>query len=190
MYNKLLEVNMDAVLFNTSEKTTLITHGVTTCIAFIIQGSFWDEDEEETTKFCGLFHWSGFNSYPADPDEQARDALLFFLDRLNIFSGVEDDAHIHIESLHFIGGEREQRDVNNEVIVSGTENEVTSLVRIVSKFKFSDYGFNIKPNAIKHDHFLTKDEQSISISLTIESCHFEIKKPSTELTNRSLGLFF
>lgn len=178
MYQKLCEVDMDAVLFTTSKKTVLITHGITTCIAFIIRGSFWNEDEEQT-RFCGLYHWSGFDVYAADPNEQTSKALIFFLDKLRAFSGVEDDALINIESLQFIGGEREQRDENNEIILSGTEKEVSSLVQIVSNFKFFDHGFNIKPSAVKHYHFLTTDEQSISINLTTVGCNFEIENLST-----------
>ena len=55
-------VDMDECLF-TTKNIELYTLGVSTCIALVIRGYFYNDDDQKTP-FCGLWHWSGFN-----PDE-------------------------------------------------------------------------------------------------------------------------
>ena len=188
MPKNILTVNMNEVRFNTDESTVVTTEGLTTCIAFIIQGSFWDEDDDEIS-FCGLYHWSGFEDPDEDPDKQARKALLFFLTKLREFAGVEEDTEITIDLLKFIGGEKEQRDSEDKLIVSGTEAEVNSLIKAVKEFNFAKYHFRIDPKVISHQHFLTKNEQTISIGLSLSDCRFVIINPiPTEEPNSDLSI--
>jgi hypothetical protein len=174
---KLIEVIMGDVVFTSDTKTSLITEGVTTCIAIIVQGSFWDEEHDEIN-FCGLYHWSGFGPSAIEQDKQAHTTFLYFLEKLRYFAGIEDDMEINIDSLQFIGGEKEQRDIANEIIISGSEAEVNSLKKAVNEFDFEKYFFNIDPKVISHQHFLTTGEQSISIELTVNDCHFKMNNPS------------
>lgn len=168
---------MDDVLFTSDEKTVLITKGVTTCIAFIVQGSFWDE-ENDKIHFCGLYHWSGFKNVNRTQDQQAKDTLLNFFKKLRNYAGIDDEDEITIDVLYFIGGEKEQCDSDDEILVSGTEAEVNSLQKAVKGFNFAAHQFKIAPENIHHQHFLTEGEQSISIQLTLDAIDCKIKSPA------------
>jgi hypothetical protein len=188
MPKEIVVVNMNEVRFNSEESSALVTEGITTCIAFIIQGSFWDEDDDKV-RFCGLYHWPGFDSDVKDKDKVAQETLLFFLTKLRDFSGADEDAEITIDTLAFVGGEKEQRDNMNEIIISGTEAEVTSLTKAVRQFDFKKHHYTINPEAINHHHFLTKDEQTISIELTLDKCTAEIISPlPTEESDSDLSM--
>ncbi len=170
---------MDNVLFTSDEETVLITKGITTCIAFIVQGSFWDEEDDEID-FCGLYHWSGFDSIHRSRDQQAKNALLYFLKALTSFAGIDSGEEITINALHFIGGEKEQRDSDDEIIVSGTEAEVNYLRKAVREFNFKEHHFKIARKNINHHHFLTEDEQSISIKVTLDAIDYQLESPEPD----------
>jgi hypothetical protein len=182
-----IKVSMDGVSFTSDEETVLITKGVTTCIAFLVQGSFWDEDEDEIG-FCGIYHWSGFNRMNITQNQQAKNALCYFLEKLRSFTGIENEEVITIDTLCFIGGEKEQRAGDNEVIVSGTEAEVYSLKKAVKEFNFTDHKFRINPKKIYHQHFLTEGEQSISIKLALDTIDCQIEIPETPVPDDSLDV--
>ena len=96
---------------------------------------------------------------------------------MHSFAGIEDEEEITIDTLCFIGGEKEQCDEDNEVIVSGTEAEVDSLKKAVKEFNFTAHQFKVAPENISHQHFLTEGEQSLSIKLTLDTIDWQIINP-------------
>ncbi|BCA96861.1 hypothetical protein TUM19329_32220 [Legionella antarctica] len=174
---KKLRVDMDQMLFTSDEETVLITNGITTCIAFIAQGSFWDEEEDDMVDFCGLYHWSGFRRVDTPLDQQAKNALLYFFKTLTSYTGIDRGEKITIDTLCFIGGEKEQRDSDNGLIVTGTEAEVYLLKQAVREFNFVAHQFIIASENISHHHFLTEGEQSISIKLTLDAINCKVESP-------------
>ena len=179
MPKNIITVNMNQVRFSSEKSTLLMATGVTTCITFLIRGTFWDDDDE-ACGFIGMYHWVGVENPDENFDDQVKKELLYFLAKVREFAGIEEDEVINIDLLKFIGGEKEQRDDENEIIVSGTEAEVNALIKAVKGFDFAKYHFKIAPKAITHHHFLTKNEESVSVGLTLSNCGFEIIKP--ELT--------
>ncbi len=175
MPQKTIELNMDEIRFTSDENTVLITHGITTCIAFIVQGSFWDDDDDEI-EYCGLYHWSGFDSSSTPHTQQAENALTYFLEKLRSFAGLDASSNITIDVLAFIGGEKEQRDESGAIVVSGTEAEVLSLRNAVAKFDYTAMHFTLSADDISHQHFLTTNEQSVSIELSIDECTLHVEE--------------
>ncbi|CEG58755.1 hypothetical protein [Legionella fallonii] len=182
MPSKTIEVNMSEVRFTSDENTALTTHGLTTCIAFLVQGSFWDDDEDEEIEYCGLYHWTGFDLSSTPHDQQAVNILTHFFEKLRAFAGLGATSDITIETLAFIGGEKEQRDATNKILVSGTEAEVNSLKKAVTAFNFAALHLSLSPEDISYQHFLTSGEQSISIELDISeyTVQFEETTPETQ----------
>ncbi len=175
MPQKTIELNMDEIRFTSDENTVLITHGITTCIAFTVQGSFWDDDDDEI-EYCGLYHWSGFDSSSTPHGQQTEKALTYFLEKLRDFAGLDATSNITIDVLEFIGGEKEQQDTEGSTIVSGTEAEVNSLEKAVAEFDYTAMHFILSDDAISHQHFLTTNEQSTSIELSIDECVLRVEE--------------
>lgn len=68
-------IEMNDYAFTSDPNETLLTHGITTCIAFVIQGFYISHETEEKIGFCGLYHASDFlagrcgvSDYTEDPD--------------------------------------------------------------------------------------------------------------------------
>lgn len=184
MTQKKIELAMDEIRFTSDENTVLFTYGITTCIAFIVQGSFWDDDDS-ASEYCGLYHWSGFDLSSTPHSQQAKNALTYFLKALRDFSGLDAASNITIDTLEFIGGERQQRDGRGEVIVSGTEAEVDALIKAVSEFNYATMHFSLAAQDISHQHFLTTNTQSIAIELSIDECSFEVEEQEGVLINNT-----
>jgi hypothetical protein len=176
-----ITVEMGEFACTSDSKTILVTIGVTTCIAFIINGSYFDDDKEEHVSFCALYHWSGFNSPPKDPDKLVRLILNKFLCDTRNALKLSSEHLITIHKLNFIGGEEAQYDVNGALLISGTETEVHSLVRTVNNFCFAKNHYEISENAIQHNHFKTTNQESIDIKVQIRSCEFYLDRPNCML---------
>ncbi|WP_454783022.1 hypothetical protein [Legionella sp. WA2022007384] len=171
-------VEMDEHAFTNNGSTALITEGVCTCIAFVIKGTYLD-NELEKINFCGLYHWSGFRISNKNQDQLAQETLECFLKNLRIAFKLSHLTPIEIASLQFIGGEKKEID-GDELILKGTEAEVMSLTKIVQQFDFKGHYFILHPEAIEHHHFLTRGDQSITIKATPHTCNFYIDSGITE----------
>ena len=174
------EVAMDDLAFTSKSHVTLVTLGVCTCIAFTIQGSYWNDELDEKIDFCGLYHWSGFNVIPSDHDQQTQSVFNYFLYTLRSTLKLNQTHPIEINSLQFIGGEKAQYDNNNKLLLTGTEAEVRSLTKTVQEYDFKKNHFILDPQNISHQHFLTSNDQSIQITLTTKQCDFIINEADVE----------
>ncbi|WP_126320092.1 hypothetical protein [Legionella jordanis] len=162
-------VDMDAHSF-TVKNTLLKTHGVSTCIAIAMRGCFREGDD--LIRFCGLWHWSGFQHAAQQPTGE--DILNTFFYHAQDALDFEDDAILHLDELSFIGGEKEQRDENGDILLSGTEREVQALRNAVSNLQNLDFSIEIAPSNIHWHNFYTQDEMSISVEVQLNSIVYKI----------------
>ncbi len=167
---KIIEIEMDKSNFTSKPNSHLVTNGISTCIAFVIYASFFDEYDEFVCA-RGLFHWSGFNPGEKKPLEATNDMFINFLNTLREHFDLLPNAEIQINSLIFIGGEEAAWD-GGELILSGTETEVMCLKEIAQNFDYRRYYFS-KPHKIEHFHFLTSGDESLTISVTANQCLFK-----------------
>ena len=177
------DVDMDALAFTANPHVVLVTLGVCTCIAFVIQGTYWDEELDEQISFCGLYHWSGFDVSNTPHDEQTQNAFNYFLDELRHSFALAKDSPVEIKNLQFIGGEKNIYNDNNELTFTATEAEVNSLIQTVQAYDFKKNYFNLDPSMIKHQHFLTSGDQSIQLELTTDQCKYTIDEGDNDLEN-------
>lgn len=98
-------VEMGSLGCTTNSDTLLVTRGISTCIAFAMNGTFYNE-EDNLTEFCALFHWSGFFDNEQDPVGHAETVFENFLNDVRTYLELEDDEDITIRQLAFIGGEK------------------------------------------------------------------------------------
>ncbi|KTD43680.1 hypothetical protein [Legionella quateirensis] len=169
---EIIEIAMDECDFTSDITTDLVTYGVSTCIAFIIYASFYDEDDE-LIQARGLYHWSGFKAEPKDPALSMNNTLSYFLDELRMHFDFPFELDIQIDSLHFIGGEKAVWE-DGELILSGTEREVLHLTEAVKNFDYEGSNFR-KPKEISHSHFLTSGNESLTIEVTANKCIYVTK---------------
>ncbi|MBL7479427.1 hypothetical protein [Legionella bononiensis] len=167
---EIIEVAMDECEFTSDTDTDLVTYGVSTCIAFIIYASFYDEDDD-LIQSRGLYHWSGFEVKQKDPAKSINDTLSFFLDELRMHFDLPFELDIQIDSLFFIGGEHAVWE-NDDLILSGTEREVYYLTEAVRDYNYSGAHFS-KPKHINHSHFLTSGNESLTIKASSNQCSYE-----------------
>ncbi|KTD19902.1 hypothetical protein [Legionella londiniensis] len=164
MITNTIDVGMDEYYFTNKKDAVLVTKGITTCIAFVVQGHYYDEDAN-FIPFCGLFHWSGFT----DPRNQATDyvaeQLQFFFEELREQLDIEEDDKIIVTSLLFIGGEKSQFE-GRELILSGTEKEVETLKEVASGFNYEEFNIMLKSRPV-HNHYLTSGELSLAVEVGI-----------------------
>lgn len=170
-----IEVNMGDRRFTSDDNTTLNAYGVSTSIAFIVQGAFWDDDDDEIN-YCGLYYWQGFDLSSTPQAQQAVNALTRFLQGLRDFAGLDATSDITINTLTFIGGEKEQKDAEDNILVSGTEAEVNALRTAVAEFDYTATHFTLAAGAISHQHFQTTNNESISIELSTNECSLQIEE--------------
>ncbi|MDI1352988.1 MAG: hypothetical protein PSV35_09550 [bacterium] len=176
-------VEMDDFAFTTDKNLILTSEGITTCIAFVVLGTFWD-DEDDEIDFCGLYHWSGFN--PATSSEQCASILDCFFMNLQNFLQTEDP--ITLNALIFIGGEKALYNEQQELMVSGTESEVVSLIQAVKDYDFIDDDFIIATENIKHLHFLTENNEAIS--LEVSTSYYRYKKEFVKQNQQDIDSTF
>jgi hypothetical protein len=166
---KTITIEMDDSNFTSKNTTNLVTYGISTCIAFIIYASFFDEDDH-LIQARGLYHWSGFSFEQDNPEQTTQDVFSNFLDELREAFDLSYELEIEIGSLIFIGGEKAEWD-NGELIVSGTESEVINLIKVVKDFDFTGSNF-IKPKQISHNHFLTTGDEALTITVQSNHCFY------------------
>ncbi len=122
------------------EKKTLITTGVSTCIAILAKG------EANGIDYIALYHWEGFN---ASFNKNAEDALQLTQNHIHdVFIKIREEISCEfvmspldkpgLDALHIIGG---QHGTEN---VSGTDLEIKALENYASEacaenFNVSDY---------------------------------------------------
>ncbi|MGL5742001.1 MAG: hypothetical protein ACRCXC_05360 [Legionella sp.] len=179
-----LNVDMNELAFTNNPNTVLITLGVCTCIAFVIHGKYWDDEHEKPVDFCGLYHWSDFDVSRKNQALQTQRAFQYFLASIRDTFHLSHNLPIEIAKLQFIGGEKEQFDENEELILQGTEAEVLSLIKTVREFDFQKYHFLLHHDAIGHHHFLTQGDESLIIRATPYSYNVHLD-PGTDEDNTS-----
>lgn len=189
---KITCINMDEMAFNSNINTALFTEGVSTCIAFIIRGKCWIDDELKSC--CGLYHWSGFPVEVKNPEKEVRDTLSNFISALRNVLDVDNLSSVELSELIFIGGEKRQFDVHGELVVSGTELEVACLSNILIDFDFKSLLIAVNPEQIKQYHFLTSGDQSLSITVNPVNWSYLLNNPEdsydsgNELTDQNLDI--
>ncbi|CEK11995.1 hypothetical protein [Legionella hackeliae] len=176
---KKIIVEIDSYRFSNKTNHIIITRGISTCIAFVVQGNYCEESEAKTLPCFGLYHWSGFPAnFEGDCIAYVKEELLGFFQNMRDELSISDEEIIQLQSLSFIGGETKQFDNTGELTLSGTEKEVEALITALEKFNFAEVGINLKPNAIAHHHFITKDEQSLEVNVShnkLETCYESIE---------------
>lgn len=163
---------MDQIIVTCDPTYELITEGVTTCIAFVVHGLFFNKKNKQVP-FCGLFHWSGFNSTDSalTYNQKMNDVLEHFFDNVRYLLKVDDELTLYLTQLAFIGGEKAEFDENQELVLSGSENEVTYLKRVLKQFDFMDLNLKLY-QPVQHYHFLTQGNSSLTIHATLNSWHY------------------
>lgn len=173
---KIVLVEMDDMAFTHNAYTQIKTEGVTTCIAFIVRGACWINDN--LLSFCGLYHWSGFPLNNPDPLKAIIDIFTYFFETLRNELDVDLDSLITINELAFVGGEKCQKDeVSGEVLLSGTEIEVNCLYHAVKNYPFKEQLIDLDTSNVSHHHFLTSDEQSLSVTLDLNKWVYTFDEP-------------
>lgn len=175
---KTIIIEMDDSNFTSKNTTDLVTYGISTCIAFIIYASFFDDDDH-LTQARGLYHWSGFSLEQENPEQTTRDVFSNFLDELREAFDLSYELEIQIGSLIFIGGEKAEWE-HGEIVLSGTESEVINLINAVKDFDFTAANF-IKPKQISHHHFITSGNEALTITVESNQCYYT--KESLEIKN-------
>ncbi|WP_298627472.1 hypothetical protein [uncultured Legionella sp.] len=186
---QIIEIEMDDSNFTFSNDTDLVTHGISTCIAFIIYASFFDEDDE-LIQARGLFHWSGFSLEQENPEQETYEVFNNFLAEFREAFDLAPTLKIQISSLMFIGGEKAEWE-GKELILSGTEHEVSHLIKAVKMFDFSTVNFEINPANINHYHFLTSGDEILSIKVKKDQCIYtkeDESKDDCDYDNPNLSL--
>ncbi len=177
-----LIVEMDEFVCTTDPDTRLITYGISTCIAFAVNG-FYINDDEERVPFAALYHWSGFSSEEKDPKGHMKKVMKQFLTNIRDHLYLSTMHPIVLSNFHFIGGEKEQFNDEGKLLVSGTAKEVNALVYTVEHFGFNKRQFTLASGATKHSHFLTDNEDTIDISVQTNNCDFILQ--STKVSDES-----
>lgn len=165
---KTITIEMDDSHFTSKKNTALVTHGISACIAFIIYASFFDEDDE-LVHARGLYHWSGFGVDQINPEQETRGVFSNFLDEFRETFDLPYELKIQIDNLIFVGGEKAFWE-NDELVLSGTENEVFNLIKVVREFDFSGSYFKIEPEHVSHHHFITSGEEALTINVQSDKC--------------------
>lgn len=184
--NEKIEVDMDELIFTGKANTSLITFGISTCIAFVIYASF--KDGEAMSRVRGLWHWSGFDTEQEYPAQKVKEVFTSFLMELRKTFRIPNEIEVSIDNLFFIGGEKELWE-DGELVLSGTENEVTHLIKVVQAFDFKEFNIKINPQKISHYHFLTSNQESVTISVDTDECTFTIDAPEEEISSEDQPYF-
>ncbi|MCL5272707.1 MAG: hypothetical protein M1486_05320 [Gammaproteobacteria bacterium] len=165
---KIITIEMDDSYFTSKKNTELVTHGISACIAFVIYASFFDEDDE-LIHARGLYHWSGYSLEQINPEQETRDVFSNFLDEFRETFDLPYEFEIQIDNLIFVGGEKAAWE-NGELVLSGTENEVFNLIKVVHEFDFSGSYFKIDPEHVSHHHFITSGEEALTLKVQSDQC--------------------
>ncbi|ARH00797.1 hypothetical protein [Legionella micdadei] len=182
--HKIKHVDTDEMAFSSDAKTKIRTEGVSTCIAFIVRGNFWYEDE--LVSFCGLYHWSGFALQTKAFPEAAMTVLKYFFRTLRNHLEVEPDEPLMLSELAFVGGERGQIDADTgKLLVSGTEKEVYYIHEAIRHFNYKKFLINIDSKNIHHHHFLTSGEQFLSITVDLGGWTYLLEEAQPELEHNT-----
>jgi len=141
---------------------TLVTHGISTCIAIMLYGIYDD------TPFILMDHWDG--EVIGEKDIFVRYKLFHYIAQIQdtIIKDFDPDIHedipVHIEKVIVIGGEKKQLDKDGNLIVSGTESSVRllkkNLVREIGEYcKFTNTATQSCNN------YITSDNESITVQI-------------------------
>ena len=173
---------MDDCHFTADPDTIITSGGISTCIVFAVRG-FYEDDDEKQVLFCGLHHWSGFIADSmASEKNQCLNIISQFFMNLRTDLEIEDEERITISSLDFIGGEKAQMD-GDEVVVSGTEREVTLIQEVIREYDFSEDNMGIGLSTVTHQHFLTSGNDSITVTLRINGFAYTHELPNDNQTD-------
>ncbi|WED43139.1 hypothetical protein [Legionella cardiaca] len=182
-------VEMDEQGFAKHPDEVLITEGICTCIAFVVQGVF-NKGSSKIPCF-GLYHWSGFPvGFQDDPVKYTDKELATFLSNLRTLLKIDEDKIIDIKRLEFIGGELSQYGDEGELILSGTQKEVDALKKASYQFDYVKAGFAIKKESIVHNHFLTSEDQSLKITVSQNKIEIDYQGYEEEIDNSHSSSFF
>ncbi len=109
-----------------TEVPVLATAGISTCMAIILHGNI------HNIPFVAMYHWAGFASHV-----NKRDEYQMLTETYKVFNDISDkirtkftaaqDEPISINGISIIGGEKQQKDEQGKIIVSGTAKEVKLL---------------------------------------------------------------
>ncbi|MGQ3888527.1 hypothetical protein ACQUW5_05785 [Legionella sp. CNM-1927-20] len=170
-----IEVEMDGFALTNKESDVLITKGISTCIAFVIQGTCYHDDEE--VPFCGLYHWSGFEAEVTDFYDEILSVLDdFFIEvRAELEKLGAGELEINVTKLAFIGGEKRQFSEEGQLLLSGTEKEVKMLQKAAQAYDYQSQNINLDKKRIEHHHFLTSDNDSLTIEVRLNECHYKLE---------------
>lgn len=168
-------VEMDKFALITNPDDQLITEGISTCIAFVVNGVYLNKDNKPLN-FAALYHWSGFGEEEIDPNGHTKELLKRFFNTIRSVLQLESRQPITLTNLHFIGGEKAQYNKSGEVELSGTEKEVEALIHTVKHFGFNKRRFILAQGAIQHSHFLTENEDLIDITVQLNQCEFKLEQ--------------
>jgi hypothetical protein len=167
-----MSVPIDKMQFSTDPNVSLNALDVSTSIVIATRGSY--SADNNLISFCGLHYWSGFNVDELNPDKSAKSLLYSFFDGLRIQLDLEDDQTVLLKELHFFGGEQPHFE-NGELFSSGTTREVEALRKAVDAFCFDEENVVISRHNIHHDNYLTLNNQSLHLQVTLQSMHHELE---------------
>jgi hypothetical protein len=157
---------------------TLETHGVSTCICLMIIGH-----QEDNSSFIGMYHWPGFEREFNSPGYTISNAIR----DLTHFLVIEARKHLHIlpsapvflDHFFSVGGEVKQTATDGELLVSGTELEVTALNTYI--IQHCKRFFVVSENSrFSTKNYLTKDDEFLNITLSAAGPSWRLGKIISE----------
>ncbi|KTC76882.1 hypothetical protein [Legionella brunensis] len=180
-----ITVEMNKSGFSNDEDEILVTRGISTCIAFVMQGTYSDEENTYTACF-GLYHWSGFPfGFQGDPVAYVINELDEFFQQMREELEIEEEI-IEVQRLQFIGGEHAQYDDESGVLtLTGTEKEVNALQIAAVRFNYARAGIKLCAQAISHAHFLTSGDQSLEIAVGCDDIDISYQEDEYEYEDES-----
>ena len=157
-------VEMDKCVFLPIVTRTEIlqTGGVTTCICLLIYGLL-----ENNALFMGMYHWSGFDLEGSSSAVDEKTLVNSLVARL-FYSAQQQLEHpanvrLYLDKLYIVGGERRQLAPNGELVLSGTEADVSALKKYTTS-QCKDFFVTKKANFYTAN-FLTKNDQDLTITM-------------------------
>jgi hypothetical protein len=180
------EIQMDQFGVTTDANLNLTTEGISTCIAFIANGYYFDKNRK-AINFGALFHWSGFGASERDPKGKTQVVFIEFIDKIREKLNLSSTHPIAI-NLAFIGGERKQVNEHGKLIVSGTEAEVKALSHILNKMSFEKHALYLA-SSIQQHHYKTSETDSLKINVGTTQYSYEMEQPEQHIP-QTLGMRF
>lgn len=164
------KIDMDEFGITTNKNIILTSEGVSTCIAFVVNGYYFDKSGA-ITNFGALFHWPGFACGEKDPQGNVQVVFTTFIE------SIRDSLHLKPRhplaiNLSFIGGEHKQVDNAGNNLVSGTEKEVNELSNLIRKMRFEKHALYLTA-PIQHHHYKTSESDSLKITVSPTSACYE-----------------